>query len=186
MPWHALPFSDRKAKQQLSEIFEVRGIPSLVVIDWDTGKVINKAARTACSNDPEGQEFPWYPKAVNDVNEETDGLNDEVCVVVLLDGASDGDKDQRSTDIEKVGKAYYEKARAAGSDSKYRFFVEKKAGNVSNQIRKLCRVSAGVAKTIVLDLGDEGAYYNATSEGDVQQVIKDFESGKLKKEKVAS
>merc|ERR1711976_935568 len=126
MPWHALPYSDRKAKEQLSDIFDVRGIPSLVVIDWDSGKIINKAARSACSSDPEGKELPWYPKAVNDVNEETDGLNDEVCVVVLLDGASDDEKNQRTADINKVGKAYYEKARAAGSDPKYRFFVEQK------------------------------------------------------------
>lgn len=104
-------------------------------------------------------------------------------MVVLLDGASDDEKNQRTADINKVGKAYYEKARAAGSDPKYRFFVEQKEGNVSKQIRKLCRVKDG-AKTLVLNLGDDGAYYNATSEGDVQQLIEDFENAKLKKEKV--
>merc|ERR1739848_771894 len=87
MSWLALPYSNRKGKAALSDIFGVRGIPSLVTLDSDLKSVINKSARGAAGGDSDGADFPWYPKAVNDVNETTDGLNDEVCVVALLDGA---------------------------------------------------------------------------------------------------
>merc|ERR1719359_496114 len=35
MPWLALDFADRKRKNQLSSMFGVSGIPSLVIIDKD-------------------------------------------------------------------------------------------------------------------------------------------------------
>merc|ERR1712054_602416 len=34
-PWLALDFADRKAKEQLSNLFGVRGIPTLVIVDKD-------------------------------------------------------------------------------------------------------------------------------------------------------
>jgi len=45
MPWHALPFSDRDTKEELSNKFGVRGIPSLVLVKPD-GSVITKAGRS--------------------------------------------------------------------------------------------------------------------------------------------
>ncbi|KAG6544785.1 hypothetical protein Mapa_013811 [Marchantia paleacea] len=48
MPWLALPFSDRQlkrnTKQELSEYFEVKGIPTLVILGPD-GKTVNKDGR---------------------------------------------------------------------------------------------------------------------------------------------
>lgn len=38
MPWLAIPFSDDGIRKQLKELFKVRGIPNLVVLDTD-GKV---------------------------------------------------------------------------------------------------------------------------------------------------
>merc|ERR1712216_580959 len=63
MPWLALDFADRKAKEELSSLFGVSGIPSLVIVDKD-GTTINRDGRAALSSDPEGEEFPWHPKAV--------------------------------------------------------------------------------------------------------------------------
>ena len=40
MPWLALPFSERERKGALSSKFGVRGIPSLIVLEAETGKVI--------------------------------------------------------------------------------------------------------------------------------------------------
>lgn len=183
MPWCALPYSNRKAKEQLSDMFEVRGIPSLVVLDWDSGKVINKAARGACEGDPEGKEFPWFPKPVNDVNQVTDGLNDETCVIALLDGATPEEQVARKNDLDMVAKAHYDAAKAAGSEPKYRFFFETAKGQISTQIRRLCSVGDG-GKTIVLDLGAGGSYYDAAKECDVKQLLSDFEAKKLEKKQV--
>eukprot|EP01097_Dermamoeba_algensis_P003941 TRINITY_DN2656_c0_g1_i2.p1 TRINITY_DN2656_c0_g1~~TRINITY_DN2656_c0_g1_i2.p1 ORF type:complete len:410 (-),score=75.38 TRINITY_DN2656_c0_g1_i2:76-1305(-) len=66
MPWLALPFTDRKAKEALNKQFEVEGIPTFIVLSND-GKIVNDRARSAVSADPEGEEFPWSPKPVNDL-----------------------------------------------------------------------------------------------------------------------
>ncbi|CAJ1407120.1 unnamed protein product [Effrenium voratum] len=44
MPWHAVPFSDRLRQQQLSSVFKVQGIPSLILLDAN-GQVWNPNAR---------------------------------------------------------------------------------------------------------------------------------------------
>jgi len=47
MPWKMLSFEDRDAESKLSEKFEVQGIPSLALIDFDTGETITTSGREA-------------------------------------------------------------------------------------------------------------------------------------------
>mmetsp|Transcript_43132 Transcript_43132/g.88271 ORF Transcript_43132/g.88271 Transcript_43132/m.88271 type:complete len:677 (+) Transcript_43132:77-2107(+) len=47
MPWLALAFSDRALKGLLGQLFEVRGIPSFVLIDVKQGKVLEVSGRQA-------------------------------------------------------------------------------------------------------------------------------------------
>merc|ERR1711998_50468 len=84
MPWLALPFSDRAAKEKLSKIFGVSGIPSFHIIEHD-GTVINNSGRSAVGGDPEGAEFPWHPKPVNDLAAGPDGINETPSVIVLME-----------------------------------------------------------------------------------------------------
>lgn len=60
MPWLALPFDDRDGKGKLSGIFEVQGIPTLVLLDSEM-KVVNADTRGAVEA---GRAFPWvrYPE----------------------------------------------------------------------------------------------------------------------------
>ncbi len=67
MPWIALPFKERETKAKLSSKFKVNGIPTLVVLDGQTGEVITSDGRAAVDEDPEGSEFPWRPKSVAEV-----------------------------------------------------------------------------------------------------------------------
>jgi nucleoredoxin len=60
MPWLALPYEDRDAKDRLSKKFKVQGIPSMVILDAD-GKTITTEGRAAVSSDPTGEDFPWKP-----------------------------------------------------------------------------------------------------------------------------
>merc|ERR1712146_79259 len=50
MPWKALPHGDER-KDELDSMFEVSGIPTLVVIDAKTGNVISKAGRAKVESD---------------------------------------------------------------------------------------------------------------------------------------
>lgn len=80
-------------------------------------------------------------------------------------------------------KKYYDAAKSKKADPEFRFFYENKKGNVSSQIRALTKVPPG-AKTILLDLDDEGSYYHATKEGAVSELLDAFKANLLKKEKV--
>ena len=49
MPWSALNFADRKLKSQLMKKFNVRGIPSLVLLDGQTGELLTTKGRQLVS-----------------------------------------------------------------------------------------------------------------------------------------
>merc|ERR1719335_881205 len=83
-PWLALDWADRKRKEQLSNLFGVQGIPSLVIIDKD-GSTITKNGRAALSGDPEGAEFPWYPKPVANLKGGPGDLNEVPTVVAFCE-----------------------------------------------------------------------------------------------------
>jgi nucleoredoxin len=63
-PWLALPFDERKLKASLSKKYKVSGIPSLIILDGETGEVITKDGRSAVMEDTEGANFPWKPPTV--------------------------------------------------------------------------------------------------------------------------
>jgi len=67
MPWLALPYDKRDEKNALSKKFGVRGIPSFVFVEADTGKLITKSGRDVVSSDPKGQKFPWKPKTLSQI-----------------------------------------------------------------------------------------------------------------------
>ena len=83
-PWLALDFADRKRKGQLSELFGVSGIPSVVLIDAD-GSVITKEARGAISADPTGESFPWYPKPVRNLASGPGSINSVPTVLAFCE-----------------------------------------------------------------------------------------------------
>lgn len=58
MPWLALPFQDRDRKQRLSKLFEVEGIPTVVVLDSQL-HVVNKDAVEEVGRDNDGAKYPW-------------------------------------------------------------------------------------------------------------------------------
>ncbi|CAH1801246.1 unnamed protein product [Owenia fusiformis] len=67
MPFPALAFDQRDKKANLSKKFKVSGIPTLIFLDADTGKMITAEGRGKVTDDPEGKEFPWIPKPFNEV-----------------------------------------------------------------------------------------------------------------------
>jgi len=64
-PWPALPYAARGEKAALSRKYKVQGIPTLVLLDGKTGKVLTTDGREVLSSDAEG--FPWPQKSVLDL-----------------------------------------------------------------------------------------------------------------------
>ena len=60
MPWLALDFYDQLKKQELSNRFNVSGIPKLVLLDANSAKVICEDAIIQIQHyDQRGDYFPW-------------------------------------------------------------------------------------------------------------------------------
>ena len=66
-PWAAVPFANRDAKSALSRKFKVQGIPTFVLVDGETGELINADGRDVVLEDPSGAGFPWRPPSLRDV-----------------------------------------------------------------------------------------------------------------------
>lgn len=70
MPWLAMPFSANRQKvTELSQKLNMRGIPTLIILDCD-GSVIAADAKAQVMSDPAGANFPWkaVPKASAGIN----------------------------------------------------------------------------------------------------------------------
>ena len=60
MPWLKLDYKERRKKERLAKKFKVTGIPTLLLIDGDTGNIIcPDAIDQVLEDDPEGKHFPW-------------------------------------------------------------------------------------------------------------------------------
>ncbi|EKX50353.1 hypothetical protein GUITHDRAFT_151288 [Guillardia theta CCMP2712] len=59
MPWLALPFAQRSLKDQIAGQIGVNGIPLLVLVNPEDGKILTKDGRKVILEDRNGQQFPW-------------------------------------------------------------------------------------------------------------------------------
>lgn len=96
----------------MSELYEVEGIPHFAIVDPNTGKVINANGRGAVSSDPEGNDFPWHPKPLMNVEEAGDVINDVACLLYLSDDISEENK----AALDKIATQHVEAWKAAGKD----------------------------------------------------------------------
>lgn len=54
-------------QDQLSKKFKVQGIPTLVFVDGQTGKLITDSGREKVSKFPDGEGFPWHPVPLSQI-----------------------------------------------------------------------------------------------------------------------
>jgi hypothetical protein len=146
MPWLALPFENRKAKESLSSMFEVEGIPSFVIVDKD-GSTITTSGRGIPQIDPEGTNFPWHPPAVKDVAGDTAGLNSSVCLLALMEGADAAAVDAVRAAMKPLAEEYNAKAKASGDDPEFLFYVGGPSSKgICSRIRSLCNCPCPLTK----------------------------------------
>jgi len=164
MPWLALKYSDREAKESLSKRFGVSGIPSLHIIEHD-GTVINNSGRGAVGGDPEGKEFPWHPKPVNDLSGGPDGINETPSLVVLMEKLPANKQAEVEAALTSVAEPIFADAKAKKEEAPFCFFTGKSAGGITDRVRELCQGGdAGDApQMFLLDIPDNGGYYKAAA-----------------------
>lgn len=79
MPWLAVPFSDSQTRDRLDEVFKVRGIPNLVMID-DEGKMVNENGVGAIRS----HVAVAYAEKMREVKEEEDRARREQTLTSVL------------------------------------------------------------------------------------------------------
>jgi len=150
MPWKALSFEQRDKKAALSDMFNVEGIPTFVVLDA-AGNVVTTDGRSKVSKDPMAANFPeaWLPQPINDCNDDPSDLNSEVCFLVLNPSSSS------STAITSVAKKH-QVAVGSIEAMTYRFFTAPE-GDVVNKIRSLIKCQDNDV-LVLMDLSAGGKY----------------------------
>ena len=64
-------------QDHLSQKFKVSGIPTLVLLDGKDGKEITKEGRGMMLDDPQGKNFPWKPKGINEILKDVKLINNK-------------------------------------------------------------------------------------------------------------
>jgi len=88
--WLRTAPDQREMVMRLARAVDVSTIPSMVVVDGASLKVINRDAVVNIFTDPEGSEFPWQAKPVNELTRfSASAINEQPCLIVF---AEDCDK----------------------------------------------------------------------------------------------
>ncbi|KAF2878989.1 hypothetical protein ILUMI_27171 [Ignelater luminosus] len=86
MPWLAIPWQQIAVRAELAQLYGIRGIPTLLLLDRN-GHLITMDARTELAEDPMAQNFPWKPRAVNILTERfATRLHDYPAIILFVDG----------------------------------------------------------------------------------------------------
>jgi len=65
MPWLAITIDNLNKKlSSLAQMYQLKGIPHLVIIDGDDGSIFTLDGRTMVLKDKYGLEFPWKPRTL--------------------------------------------------------------------------------------------------------------------------
>jgi len=143
MPWLAIPYTDEKKRKELDALFEVEGIPTFVIMDGPTGKVISKNGRGSVSSDPEGHKFPWTPSALSTVEEGASQLNDVPCFIYLDPAITDA----QVASLAKVAEEY--KAKWAHLDSPPLIFLYGKSGGLVDRVKQFTNITSDKALLVL-------------------------------------
>mmetsp|Transcript_19040 Transcript_19040/g.42851 ORF Transcript_19040/g.42851 Transcript_19040/m.42851 type:complete len:285 (-) Transcript_19040:265-1119(-) len=186
MPWLALKYSDRKLKDQLSSMFGVNGIPSLVIVGPD-GATITREGRGVVASDPEGVEFPWHPKPVPDLKSGPGSLNEVPTVIALCEDCHPGMQAAAVEAMTTLAQQYLDRQKAAGEEEPaMAFAIATEAGGIAERIRTLTELPKDVGtlpQLLLLDIPDDGAFYSGP-EGEftsatVAKFVADYEAKAL-------
>jgi len=188
--WLALPWSSSAQRAELDSLFEVSGIPCLVIVD-EYGHVINKNARGAIANDPSGEGFPWAPPAVGNLAR-PEGIHETASICVLMESVASDLQKQLIADMESVARKYAEAGKAKGEEPSYKFFVADRSEGAVPQLRKLCGLPEDGQQQpvmLLLDLDDNGGFYvsnqtNITAEA-VEAFIKSYEEKTIARQQIS-
>jgi len=170
MPWLAFPFKDKRITE-LNDLYEVEGIPMLVIVDTTTGKVITSEGREAIGGDPKGEEFPWHPKPLNSVENSGPTINSNPCLLFLQTNPDD-----TKATLNTVATSYVEKWKKEGKDQPLYFFIGSTTGDLAAKIRQFSNVNTDPA-LVILDIPGQKKYVQPLTGKPTEEDFRNFVDG---------
>lgn len=187
--WLAMPWSNSAERKELNSLFEVSGIPCLVIVD-EHGRVINKNARGAVGGDPIGESFPWAPPAVGDLAS-PEGIDEAASVCLFMEAATPEQQKILLSEMETVAKKFIQASEVKGDEPAFNFFAAKTSNGAVPQIRKLCGLPEdvqGQPLMLLLDLDDDGAFYMSdqpeVTAASIEAFTKSYQQNKLTRRQI--
>jgi nucleoredoxin len=178
MPWYAIPYDDKR-KDKLDKLFEISGIPSLIILEGATGKVITENGRSMVSADPKGEDFPWHPKALEALHGgKVDDVNERVCMIWFTDG-SDDQITQAKTAMDPVATPYFE-ANKDNDDAVV--FMYAKNDSLAERLQQFVQISPPFPILALVNMTDQVKYIcddSNLTEDTVRKFLEDYQQEKL-------
>jgi len=147
------------------------------VIDPATGKNITTEGRGAVAADPEGADFPWYPKALSSVESASGTLNSSACLVYNDSNL----KDDIIAMMNKVATSHWDQWKSEGKEPLLHFFYGK-GGDLASRVLEFTNVKTDPA-LLILDIPSGTKYIcqlnGPLTEGDFCTFVNSWKDGKL-------
>jgi len=125
-PWMALPYSERGLKATVSDIFGVQGIPTVTVVDTESGKTITTSGRAGVSSDEDAKEFPWPKKSIEFLaGPNIEPINSSSMFIAFAKGADDAEANRVLAQVKTVADEYMQRADAEDEAMEIEFRVDK-------------------------------------------------------------
>lgn len=181
MPFLALPY-DSELKDELSDYFEIEGIPTLIILDGD-GNVITSSGRAVVSGDEKGKKFPWHPEPV-EVLDQLSGakINEEACLIYIPAGDEEAFTKMKEI-LMPIGKECQEQAKKEDRPQDLYFLVAPPAGN--DIVVSLCEfmgIKHDEKALFIADVSSGEIYKSESAEplkDEVKKFVNDFLDDKL-------
>ena len=179
MPWCAIAFEEREAKKALEKRLEITSYPTLLMLgpvpadeddNFGDRAIINPDVRAVIENGDYITDFPYYPKPWGDLCRTTDDINTHKCLIVFCEGADDEEQD-------KVEEAVKQAAEDYRGDEFIKFYwANDPDATLSSNIRNACELGdlQEEPTMILLDMQDDGAFYQSDEKDITPETIKWF------------
>jgi len=178
MPWLSIPLGDKR-KEELSDLYEIEGIPTLIIIEPATGTVINTGGVDRIQSDPLGAEFPWFPKPAYNIDQAPgEVLNTKP---VFLAYSSEISDDFVQT-FERVAESKIAQWEQAGEEQKIFFIYATSNQSMYGRLAQFLNLTTTAPLFILLNLSiqQKAVLENADySEDGVNAFIEAYEAGAL-------
>ena len=189
MPFGAIPFGDRYAKNKLTKFLNVRGIPALMIFGpkppgnggGGNRPLLNPNIRPIFERGDFIKEFPYQPRPFGDINKITEDLNTHRFLIVFHEGGDDHEQDEIREALH-VASNMYHKSSSSGAGTgtgaaAIKLCYAFTTSGLCESLRSVLRLGlpSEVPTMVLLSIPDSGAFYVCPPETEVTpESILDF------------